>query len=81
MLHFFKKDREKEKQLAIDSILNCICNNTEQFSHKEQTEIVNKVAIELIENKRQARKELIEEARELQSSIKNLRLLYPDNVA
>ncbi len=81
MLRLFKKDRNREIEVAIHAILDCICNNTEKFSHQEQTEILNKVTLSLLENKKETRRQLIEEARELQSSIKNLKLLYPSNVA
>lgn len=60
--------------MAVHAILNCIYNNSDRFTHREQTEILNKVALHLIENKKETRKLLIEEARELQDSLKDLQL-------
>lgn len=69
----FKKDREQEKEEVVSGIINNIFNNHYSFTHLEQTEILNRVSLRVMERKKEARKRLLEEARELQNSLVDIK--------
>lgn len=74
LLEVFKKDREAEKEEAINSITGNILNNKYSFNHIEQSEILNRVALRIFERKKESRRRLIAEAREVQKSMLDLKL-------
>ena len=78
MMNWFKKDREQEKDLVVNGIVDRIVNNIIKLNHSEQTEIINRVTLRLMERKKERRAELIKEARELQESITEIKI-YPSN--
>lgn len=73
-LNRFKTTREQEKNVSVNGILKELFENTLCYSHSEQTEIINRVLINVLERKKIDRTRLIEEARELQNSMINLKI-------
>ncbi len=73
-MKWFSKNRDHEKQVVISGTLSRIFDNHLSFSHAEQTEILNRVMLNVLERKKDTRQKLIQEARELQNSIKELKL-------
>lgn len=74
LLRYFKKNREDEKQIAINGILNELFNNNSAFSHAEQTEILNRVTVNVMERKRENLSRLVKEARELKNSMLEIKI-------
>ena len=74
LFKYFTKSREQEKQVAINGILNSLFNNHLEFTHSEQTEILNRVIINAMERKKETRTNLLKDLRDLQDSIKEIKL-------
>lgn len=58
---------EKDKNDLVNAFMYKI--QTKNFTHTEQSEILNRIIIRVWESKKQKRKQLIVEARELQESM------------
>ena len=74
MFKVFKKDRERDKDNTVNSILDDIIDDWRDWSPTEQTEIFNRVGLRLMERKKEGRSKLIKEARELQQSMKDIKI-------
>lgn len=74
MFNLFKVNREEEKTNLIRSIVNGIVENDLKFTHTEQTEILNRISLRVMEKKKEDRSRLLKEARELQQSLIDLKL-------
>lgn len=74
MFGIFKVNRDQEKTNLIRSIVNSITENDLNFSQTEQTEILNRISIRVMEKKKEGRSKLLKELRELQQSLIDLKL-------
>jgi hypothetical protein len=72
--NFFKKDKEAQKQKAVSQILGTLFNWEFEFNHTEQAEVLNRVRINFLERKKDGQRQLLKEAREIQESIKEIKL-------
>lgn len=74
MFGIFKVNRDQEKTNLIRSIVNSITENDLNFSQTEQTEILNRISIRVMEKKKEGRSKLLKELRELQQSLIDLKI-------
>ena len=74
MFNLFKVNREEEKTNLIRSIVSTITENNLNFSPIEQTEILNRISLRVMEKKKEERSRLLKEARELQQSLIDLKI-------
>lgn len=74
ILNAFKKTREDEKQISVNSIMKELTNHYPSFTEIEQTEIINRVLVNLMSRKKENLLSLIEEARKTRDSIKDLKI-------
>ena len=74
MFGIFKVNRDQEKTNLIRSIVNSITENDLNFTPIEQTEILNRISLRVMEKKKEERSRLLKEARELQQSLIDLKI-------
>lgn len=74
MFGIFKVNRDQEKTNLIRSIVNSITENDLNFSQTEQTEILNRISLRVMEKKKEGRSKLLKELRELQQSLIDLKI-------
>lgn len=74
MFNLFKVNREEEKTNLIRSVVSTITENNLNFSPIEQTEILNRISLRVMEKKKEERSRLLKEARELQQSLIDLKI-------
>lgn len=67
--------KEKQKEQTVDYIVSSIVSNINNYSHTEQTEILNRVTIRIMERKKEKRSLLIKEARELSESMADIKII------
>lgn len=72
LFSYLKPSREKQKETTINFIVSSILESVNKYDHTEQTEILNRVTIRLMERKKEKRTKLIQEARQLQESMINV---------
>lgn len=70
----FETDREEIKENLINSISRNILFNDEKLTHLEQTEVVNAVAYRVLMAKKEKRAELLQEAREVQQALIDIKI-------
>ena len=74
IFNYFKKSREAEKHIVVSGILTEIFNNVLEFTPSEQTEILNRVSINVMERKKETLSQLVREARDVKNSIQDIKI-------
>ena len=74
LYNLFNPNREKIKDNVVTGLFDEISDSREVWTPAEMTEIYNRLGLRLFERSKEKRSQLITEAREYQTSMKDIRI-------